>query len=192
MTKRKATLEDLQQIVKENALGLRELRSSQKETDRQMKETEQLIKGLAEQTGNLGNRWGDFMESLVKGDLVQLFKLRDIRVERLASISKFTYKKKEYEYDLIAINGSEVVVVEVKSHLYVKEVKEFIEKLKVFRQVCHEYKDKVIYGAVAYLKANQSADEYAKKQKLFVIKAPGGKTQVSTITNALNFKPAKF
>ena len=178
----------------------KELRESQKETDRQMKETDlkmqatdRLLKDLGKKTGNLGNRWGDFMESLVEGDLIRLLNERGIKVQRLAQIRDFKYKGKNYEYDLIAINGDEVVVVEVKSSLYLKEVQYFMEeKLMIFKEVCNEYKNKVVYGAVAYLKVNQGAGKYAEKQGLFVIKAPGGESKVSTIINDENFKPVRF
>ena len=68
-------------------------------------------------------------------------------------------------------------------------MKDFIGKLKKFKKWRPEYKDKKVYGAVAYLKANGSSDIYAEKQKLFVIKAAGSS---SSITNAKNFKPKVF
>ncbi len=46
-----------------------------------------------------------------------------------------------------------------------------------------------MYGAVAYLKADESADRYAEGQGLFVIRATGSS---ASITNAENFKPRTF
>ena len=50
------------------------------------------------------------------------------------------------------------------------------------------YSSQKVYGAVAYLRANQSTGDYAKK-KLFVIKADGSS---ASITNARHFKPREF
>ena len=59
----------------------------------------------------------------------------------------------EYEFDIIAVNGREVVIVEVKTTLRLRDLDHFTEKLKMFKKVWPEYRDKKIYGAVAYLKA---------------------------------------
>ena len=157
-----------------------------------MKKTDKKLEKLGENLGNLGNNWGTFMESLVEGDLVKLLKKRKILVERIAEMRSFTFRDREYEYDLIAINGVEVVVVEVKSTLKLEDVDNFIKKLKDFKTVCPEYADKKIYGAVAYLKANESSNKNAEKKGLFVIRAPSGESQFSAITNKQDFKPKKF
>ena len=190
---------ELRESQAETAQGFKEIRESQKETDRQMKETDRQmketdrkVKEVSKNLGNLGNKWGDFMESLVEGDLVGLLKERKIQIERLAGIRTFTWQGKEYEFDLIAINGSEVVVVEVKSSLNLKDVEHFINKLKDFKTVCPEYTSKKIYGAVAYLKANEGSDRYSEKKGLFVIKAPSGDSQFSSITNSKGFQPRDF
>ena len=83
----------------------------------------------------------------------------------------------------------EVVVVEVRTNLTVSDVNEFIKKLKKFKKWRSEYKDKKIYGAVAYLKKSASSNIYADKKKLFVIKAKGDS---ASITNAKDFKPKVF
>ena len=50
----------------------------------------------------------------------------------------------------------------------------------------------MVYGAVAFLKATRGAGRYAEKQGLFVIKAPGGESKISTIINAPDFGPVSF
>ena len=93
------------------------------------------------------------------------------------------------EIDIMARNGQEVVAVEVKSTLGVPEVDHFLNVLKRFTLFFPEYKDKKIYGAVAYLKLYESADRYAIKKGLFVIKATGDS---ACIINKKDFKPLDF
>ena len=187
----------------------RELKEAQKETGREHKElhrkfkveqqkTEEAIRRVSESldkaSGNFNNKWGSFMENLVKGDLVRLLNERDIQVVKTLSRVPFYRSKgeQEGEFDLIAVNGEEVVIVEVKTTLMPSHVDYFIEKLKKFRNVFPEYSDKRIYGSIAYLDDNNMAANYAKDKGLFVIKAPGGESHVSMITNAPDFTPKLF
>ncbi|MCY4643548.1 MAG: hypothetical protein OXB88_02930 [Bacteriovoracales bacterium] len=187
---KKATLDDAWEII-------RQLGEAQKETDRQIKEmakeTDRQIEENKKRIRYLDNlftgQWGKLIESLVRGDLVKLLQERGVQVNRLAQVTSDEIDGKEYEYDLIAINGSEVVVVEVKTTLSVKDVDHFIEKLQHFKKVFPEYKDRKIFGAVAYLKANEGAGKNSEKKGLFVIRATGNS---ASITNSSKFQPKVF
>ena len=156
------------------------------ETDRQMKETDRRMKKLEYMfTGH----WGKLMEALVEGDLVHLLQKKGIRVNRTFSNIKGEFQGQRWEIDILAVNGQEAVVVEVKTTLKQKDVDQFIKFMKLFTTLNPEHKDKKIYGAVAFLKANNSTDIYAEKKGLYVIKAVGSS---SSIINKENFQPKTF
>ena len=192
--------------MQETALQIKELSKEtdrkMQETDRQMKETDiridkrldRLDKSIDKTNGNFNNKWGKFVENLVHGDLINLLQGWGITAFRVQPRLEYPAYQgfRAGEFDLVAINGEEVVVVEVKSTLEKADVHRFIEKLEIFKQIPTEYKGKKIYGAVAYLEVIKEASEYAQSQGLFVIKAPGGDSKVSTLTNARDFKPKKF
>ena len=135
-------------------------------------------------------QWGKLMEALVKGELTRLLNQRGIPVQGLArEHERKDPSGREYELDIIAINGSSVVAVEVKTTLQLEYVQSFLEKLPRFKDVFWEYRDKEIIGAIAYLKANQGSNIYAAKQGLYVIRAVGNG---ASIINAANFKPRIF
>ena len=48
------------------------------------------------------------------------------------------------------------------------------------------YAEHTVYGAVAYLKADESSDTYAERQGLYVIRATGSS---ASITNREGFRP---
>ncbi|MDE0152005.1 MAG: hypothetical protein OXK80_05890 [Bdellovibrionales bacterium] len=77
----------------------------------------------------------------------------------------------------------------MKTTMRKNDVDHFIKKLEIFKKLRPDYKSKTIYGAVAYLKANEGSDRYAEKKKLFVIRAVGSS---ASITNAKDFKPQSF
>ena len=185
-------------------IGMEELRASQKETDRQQKETDRQLKetnqqlkrevqkvakGLKHAEELFTGQWGKLVESLVEGDLTKLLNERGIEVQRNLTNLKKDHGDQRFEFDIVAVNGKEVVVVEVKTTLKVQDVDYFLEKLVSFTDFAPEYRGKKVYGAVAFLKVNQSSNTYAEKSGLFVIRATGNS---SSIINQANFKPKAF
>ena len=195
-TKDKLSLE-IQKSIKELIKGQRELQKFQKETDRQIKqmiaEGEKDRKASRERINELDDlftcQWGKLIESLVKGDLLKLLQERGINVDDTAKERKKQYKGKEYEFDIIAIDGGEIVAVEVKTTLRLKDLNHFEAKLKLFKRIFPIYKNLKVYGAVAYLKANEGSSERAMKKGFFVIRATGSS---ASIINSKNFKPTPF
>jgi Holliday junction resolvase-like predicted endonuclease len=94
-----------------------------------------------------------------------------------------------YEFDIIAHNGDEIVVVEVKTTLRVKHVNRFLERLDRVKNWLPEYKNARIYGAVAFLRAEEESEAYAERQRLFVIRATGDS---AAIVNQPGFEPRAF
>ena len=139
--------------------------------------------------GMFTSQWGKLMESLVEGDLIGLLSGCGIAVH---SIHPRVYGRRNgthYEFDIVAGNGDEVVVVEVKTTLKSEQVTEFLEKLQRFTVYEPLYQGKRIYGAVAYLKADSSVTLYAERQGLFVIRATGSS---ASIVNDEEFVPRVF
>ena len=169
-------------LTKEIKKNLKELSASQKETEQQVKETS---KTLRTYIGDSGNRWGKLGENLVKGSLAQRLKERGIQVERVLT----NVKNKFTEFALIVINGKEVVVVEVKASLDPSDVDEFAKDIENFKIWWPEFKNKTVYGAMAFLiKSNRQAESLAQKKGFFVIEATGD----VIIQNKKDFKPRIF
>ena len=173
--------------------NLKEISKMQKETDRivqetalQMKETDRRLKKAE---GLFTTQWGKLMEALVEGDLLKLLKQQGITVKDTTMNMKSRHKEEDWEIDILASNGEEIVIVEVKTTLKIQDIKELIYKLKKFTTWKPRYKDTKIYGAVAYLKEDHSSTKYAEKQGLFVIRATGSS---ASIINKKNFKPKIF
>ncbi len=181
---------------------LREVSASQKETGRQIekmsvemdkrnRETDRHIQKIG---GRFNQRWGALVESLVEGKLVKIFQERGIDITQTHTRSVAWFKKpdgsiQEREFDIIVANGSEVVEVEVKTTLDLRDVNSFIEKIKDFKKYFPRYKTETVYGAVAYLNSEGEAHSYAEKQGLFVIRATGDS---ASLVNKETFKPKAF
>jgi hypothetical protein len=157
-----------------------------KETDKQFKETDRKIRELDRL---FTSQWGKLVESLVEGDLIKLLKEREIQVESIIPRRRGNKNGQNYEFDLIAINGTEMVIVEVKTTLRPDDIDDFHKKLWKAKTYMPEYHDKIIYGAVAFITADGSSDRMAENQGFFVIRATGSS---SLIVNKPGFKPKAF
>ena len=157
-----------------------------KETDRRFKETDKKMKALQELFEGQG---GKLVESLVEGDLVRLLNKRVIQVNDTSTRRKGCRNGENYEFDIIAHNGEEIVIVEVKTTLRAKPVGQFIECLQRAKHYLPEYRTYRVFGAMAYLRVEQASDQYAQNQGLFVIRATGDS---AAIVNPADFQPRKF
>ena len=169
-------------LMKKTDQQMQETDRRMQETDRQMRETD---KKLNKFMGETGNRWGALGENLVEGNLAKRLKEKGFEVE--GALTRL--RKKGQEFDIVAVNGNEIVVVEVKATLDPSDVDEFVEKLKQFKTLWPAFKDCTIYGAMAFLiNVNRQADARAEKEGFFVIKATGD----VIIQNKEKFKPKVF
>ncbi len=201
-TTKKATLEDAWSIIRELGESHKKseevLREAQRKTAEEIQKTQREVQKTQREVQTLNESLsktnGKFVENLVHGDLIKL--LRNWKIEVVRIQPRLIYPPFEGRrggaFDLVAINGGELVIVEVKSTLEKADIYRFIDKIKIFKETPTEYQTKTIYGGVAYLEVIKKADELAEEQGLFVIKAHGGESNMSTITNGRNFSPKVF
>ena len=178
--------EELKQLIKENEKLVEKLIRETGETGKQMKETDRRLRKLDEL---FNSQWGKLVESLVEGDLVALLQARGIAVQTTHPRVSGRGNGEHYEFDILAVNGDEVVVVEIKTTLRAGDVKRFLSKLAKFTGWLPEYKGRKILGAVAYLKADHTVVVHAERQGLFVIRATGNS---ASIINEAGFQPRVF
>ena len=156
-----------------------ELRETVEQTSRQVAQTNK-------QVGGLTSRWGEFVENLIKPAAARLFQEKGIDVHLTALRVTGQDDKGSIEIDLLVENTTEVVAIEVKSHLEVRDVKRFLQTLERFKKVFPKHKSDKLYGAVAGIKVDERANEYAIQEGLFLIQ-PAGDSVI--IANSHNFEP---
>ncbi len=166
-------------LFKETALQMKETDRRMAETDRRLKKAEDLFT----------TQWGRLMESLVAGDLVPLLQARGIDVRKTHRRSEGRLNGEHYEFDILAVSGEEVVVVEVKTTLRPEDVTRFLTKLGRFKEWFSSYRDHRLFGAVAFLEADSNVIRQAERRGLFVIRATGSS---ASILNPPDFKPRVF
>ena len=190
---------------------LAELTTAQKETERRFQETERLLKEQSQETdrllreqsqetdrrirevnkqiGDLGGKWGRFVENMVAPACETLFLKRGIPVHQVSQRMKKRLNGQTLEIDVLVTNKNHVLVVEVKSSLGVNDVKDLMDDLKRFREFFPEYAQKQLYGAVAGIEIEEGADKYAYRQGLFVLAQTG---EAVSILNNPDFEPRNW
>jgi len=156
------------------------------EADRRLAELEKTVANASRAVDSLTTRWGRFVEELVEPAVISLFRGKGIDVKETYSRARVKRQGIAMEIDILAVDETEVVLVECKSRLSKDDVNEFLEKLSRFKQAFPHYKNYQAYGAVAGIEIDEGVDRYAYKQGLFVIK-PSGETV--EIINDSGFEP---
>lgn len=186
--------QETERLLKEQSQETdRLLREQSQETTRllreQSQETDRRIREVNKQIGDLGGKWGRFVENMVAPACETIFLKRGIPVHQVSQRVKKHLNGQTLEIDVLVTNENHVLVVEVKSSLGVNDVKELQSDLNKFRQFFPEYAQKQLYGAVASIEIEEGADRYAYRQGLFVLAQAG---ETVSILNNPDFQPKNW
>ena len=129
------------------------------------------------------------IDSLVKNDLYVLLKKKGIEVQSTSVNGHGTHEGEHIWYDVMAVGKEEVIPVEVRVSLRTEDVTDFLKRLAKFKDWMRHCRGWRILGAVAYLEVEESAEVYAERQGLFVIRATGSS---AGIINRTDFRPKVF
>jgi hypothetical protein len=177
MSDQTLTLDDIYALFRESERQRQEYqRASEQamaELRRTVEETGKQVAQTNKQVGGLTSRWGEFVENLVKPAAAKLFRAQGIDVHYTALRVEARDEKGSMEIDILVENGNEVVAIEVKSHLEVRDVKRFLQTLERFKEAFPKYQNYKLYGAVAGIKIDERSDSFATQEGLFVIEPAG-------------------
>ena len=168
-----------------------------KETDKKLKESDKMLterfqetdKRIKELSYLFTSQWGKLVESLVEGTVIKIFREAGIEVHYTSERVSGSYNNKNFEFDIFAHNETDLVVIEVKTTLRPKEVKDFLLKLKNIKTWIPLYRKHRIRGCVAFLTAQSGSDTQAQNAGLYVLKATGDSAH---LINPPDFEPKIF
>ena len=174
------TFEERQRVYEEHRLIAEQEMSALRTS---IAKTEKLVEQTNKQVGGLTSRWAEFVENLIKPAAARIFKEQGIDVHYTAMRVKGDDERGSMEIDILVENGNEIVAIEVKSHLEVRNVKRFLEVLARFKEAFPKYQNYKLYGAVAGIKIDEKADEYTTQEGLFLIEPAGDSVIISNSRN---------
>ena len=95
------SFEEIKEILRENALGMAELRQSQKETEAKFKKTEILISDIGKQMGGISNNSGYFTEQSFAESLKEKKSIGGINFDEVEINLKHKRKGVTDEFDIV-------------------------------------------------------------------------------------------
>ena len=184
----KPSWSELHAMILATSEQMKETDRKMQETDRQMKETDRRLEKLFRETderinktskqreetnkryGGFTNEFGKMIEDLCRPAALKIFKAEGIDID-------YTYEgsrrervgEEEMEVDALLCNRTEAVAVEVKTTCFKKDVDYFINKMKKFKKIFHEFEGKKVYAAIAAMCFANGSDKYAQRKGLYVL-----------------------
>jgi len=167
---------------------IRELKVSQAKTDEQLSKTIKKLDDIGRQLGDLGLVQGEVAEDLFYRNLRSVFRKTKLELKKVKRNLK---RKGVGEYDLVAVDGGRVLVVEVKNKLEKRMVDTFLDKkLPRFKEIFPEYARYQVIGGMGALVVKDDVGRYAEKAGLYVLTQTdeGG----AALLNREGFEPRTF
>lgn len=163
------TSEQMKETDRQINLQMKETDRRIAETDRQMKETKKELRELAYR---FTSQSGHIIEGLMEPSALRIFQDAGYDVDRCTKNYKIHIKAtgQKAEYDVILLDNTVVIVVEVKINCTKADVDHFIKQMVPFRELFPESGNKEVLGAMAAINYERDADRYAHEQGLFVIR----------------------
>ncbi|MDR1218473.1 MAG: hypothetical protein LBK73_02565 [Treponema sp.] len=181
-TAKKTTFENRWTAVER---GFVEIQKAHKETEKTLnalgishKETE---KTLNKAIGGLSNTMGSLVEHFMTAGLPQKFKQFGFTFNRVATVKWADGENNIYtEIDGLLENGSQAMVVEVKTTLRNEDVDDHLARMEKVRKYADLHGDKRDFlGAIAAAIVDKSSREYALKKGFYVIEPAGEDVKIT-------------
>ncbi|GAB6391869.1 MAG: hypothetical protein MdMp014T_1242 [Treponematales bacterium] len=177
----KQILRDTDKIVKENALGMAELRESQKELAESHRETEEVVKETARQLQDLKTRMdglglniGHAAEEFFQTALAKNMNFAGVQFDEMLPNLGKTRRGKSCEFDIVLVNHDAVALIEAKHRVRKAFPEEMaVEKVAAFRSLFPEYKDYKLYLGIAGFSMDGEVEDEAKRLGIGLLKQDG-------------------
>jgi len=170
-----ATLQEIAKMQKENE---RKMKESSERLDREIKETERIVKRNGKQMGELHRRFGQLAEHLVAPGITKRFNELGYHFNLVATKGVKLYDehaKIKAEIDLYLENTETSIVVEIKSMPVIKDIEHHEKRLELFREQMNIINkgDRKILGAIAGAIFDDDVKKDVIEAGMFVIEQSG-------------------
>jgi len=153
---------------------LAEVAAMQKETSRQMKETDKKLDRLCGKVGGIENNQGYHAEQFFQDVFEKKLEFGRIKYDEMIPNLAYKGKKDKIEFDIALVNGNSVALIEVKSRIHPDFVKELAEKrIEKFRKYFQEFANYQVYLGIAGFSFCDEVLEQASRYGIGIIKQAG-------------------
>ncbi|MDR1239979.1 MAG: hypothetical protein LBK27_07685 [Treponema sp.] len=162
--------------------GFEELRKLHAETERTLKEANaRTERTLNKAIGGLSNTVGSLVEHFMTAGLPKKFKRFGFTFDRITTVKWADGENNIYtEIDGLLENGSQAMVVEVKTTLRNEDIDDHLVRMEKVRKYADIRGDtREFLSAIAAVNIDKSSKEYALKKGFFVIEPSGEDVKIT-------------
>ncbi|MCQ2286780.1 MAG: hypothetical protein MJZ76_07885, partial [Bacteroidales bacterium] len=140
------------------------------ETDKQMKATDRKIASLSNQ---FVSQTGHIVEGLMEPSAFHVLRENGFEITQCCREMEGSNPSLglNMEIDLYYMDTVEAIAVEVKTYCTKAKINHFLKQMQHFKQVFHKYADMKVYVAMAALKFDKEALQYAREKGILIIRA---------------------
>jgi hypothetical protein len=186
-TSKKAAPRAVKKAVKKVTLDdvlatLNSLAEEHKKTELAQQKTEKSMKELHKTIGELGNRFGEFNERTLVPDLVAKFKKYGFSFGKMSERNQMDDDEHDIHTELDAFleNGTQAMVVEVKTHLKPEDIEDHKRRMEKVRAYADLHDDKrSFFGALAATVVRKDTKLHALRQGFYVIEPTGESVKIT-------------
>jgi len=146
---------------------------SQKQTDEQMKRTDEKLERMGIYLGNVTRNQGDVAEEFFFNSLIDEPRLGSICFDDITKNMQKHRGNIQEEFDLFLTNGDAIAIIEVKYKAHSNDLKKLDRKMGNFKLLFPMYKDYKLYGALASFYINDDTKKEALEQGYFILQRSG-------------------
>ena len=158
------------------AADMEQLRKSQQETDRIMKEASRIV-------GRLGNRFGELAEHMVRPSIMEKFNALGFHFTESSQDKLILEPDNPYsdtEIDILLENDDAVIAVEVKAKPVQKDVDIHAYRMEILRRRADSRHDtRKFQGAIAGAIMSNEVREYSHRAGFYVIEQTGDTVKIT-------------
>jgi hypothetical protein len=178
-------LKETQQAHKETEQAIKETQQAHRETVKTLQEThlahQETEKTLNKAIGGLSNTLGSLIEHIMIPGLPRKFRQFGFSFDRITTVKWADGKGNIYtEIDGLLENGSQAMVVEVKTTLRRDDIDDHLERMDRVRKYADDHGDKRDFlGAMAATIIDKDTKEYTLSKGFFVIEPSGEDVKIT-------------
>lgn len=171
------SIKELRNSQKETSLQIKELKEISKKNSEEVKKTSDELRKLGFLTRKFLKNYGDSTEELFFRSLEEKMQLGNVKFDTIKR--NLQNDPNSYEFDIVLVNGKYIGLIEIKSGLnskYIKDMKE--KKISTFREEFPEYANHTLLFGFASLITTDDMIEEATKNNIFLLTQKGNSIEI--------------
>jgi len=159
--------------------GFDRLQESQDKAWAAIRDTQKAVKETQKNIGGLNNTLGSMVERIMTPALPQKFKSLGFSFDKITTVQWAAKGNIYAELDGLLENGTQAMVVEVKTTLEIEDINDHIKRMERVRKYADEHGDKREFlGSIAAMVIKPKPKQYALNQGFFLIEPSGDNVRV--------------